>query len=533
VDGPGGTTARLSAAPTSPPAARGSRVGGRYVLVDQVGSGGMGTVWRGYDELLRRPVAVKEVRLPAGLPTAERGLLVERTHREARAAAALNHPAVVRVYDVVVDDQRPWIIMELLDARSLTEIVAQDGPLPERTVAAIGLAVLDALEVAHRDGVLHRDVKPGNVLLAADGRTTLTDFGVARTAGDSTLTSTGLLLGSPQYIAPERARGLGFGPASDLFSLGATLYTAVEGRAPFDRGEPLATMTAVVTDPPAPMLSAGGLSTVLLRLLDKDPDRRATHAEARAGLLEALGHGHAGDTLEDAARQQALVAATVQSPISVPRPTAMEDPTLAVRVGRPGSRQLTRRGTLVLVATAAAAVLGLALVGAAVGAFGGDDGGRYANPERKRSESTAQASPYTHPAGFTIDAPPDWRPTGSTPMRLVSPDGTVWLQLYSQRTAADEQADIWRAADRANRRSDARNPGYRLVGIRDAVVGGHPGAEWEWVYERTGETEPRRVLGVGVVIDGVTYQVSLSAPVSRFDDHRAVLAQAQTSLRVN
>ncbi len=285
-------------------ATSGRTVGGRYTLGATVGSGGMGTVWRAHDELLRRDVAVKEVLLPPGLPARERDLLCERTLREARAAAALNHPAVVRVYDVVNDSDRPWIVMELLEARSISEVLRDDGPMPIRKVAEMGLAVLGALEAAHRVGVLHRDVKPGNVLLGADGRTTLTDFGVARSANESPLTSTGLLLGSPQYIAPERARGQQFGPSSDLWSLGATLYTAVEGRAPFDRGDPLPTMTAVVCEPPDPTSFAGALAPILDGLLAKNPDERWDAARTRSALKSVLAGGSSAPAPDAAPRQQ-------------------------------------------------------------------------------------------------------------------------------------------------------------------------------------------------------------------------------------
>jgi serine/threonine protein kinase len=269
----------------------GRTVGRRYTLRSSVGSGGMGTVWRAFDELLRREVAVKEVLLPPGIPAPERSVLCERTLREARAAAALNHPAVIRVYDVVNDGDRPWIVMELLDAASLADTLRDEGPLPYDRVAEIGLAVLGALEAAHRVGVLHRDVKPGNVLLGNDARVTLTDFGVARSPNESPLTSTGLLLGSPQYIAPERARGRPFGPPSDLFSLGATLYTAVEGRPPFDRGDPLPTMTAVVVEPPDQMAFAGPMAPVLLGLLEKDPQQRWDTEKTRNALRTVLGGG--------------------------------------------------------------------------------------------------------------------------------------------------------------------------------------------------------------------------------------------------
>jgi hypothetical protein len=195
---------------------------------------------------------------------------------------------VIKVYDVVTDADRPWIVMELLEAISIAEAVRDIGLLPPRRAAEIGLAVLGALDAAHRVGVLHRDVKPANVLLCHDGRIVLTDFGVARGPGDSQLTSTGLLLGSPQYIAPERARGQSFGPPSDLWSLGTTLFAAVEGRSPFDRGDPLQTMTAVVAEPYDPPEHAENLAPVLDGLLRKDPAARWDVQRVRAGLRSVL-----------------------------------------------------------------------------------------------------------------------------------------------------------------------------------------------------------------------------------------------------
>ena len=187
-------------------------MGGRYQLRAAIGNGGMGTVWQAVDTVLRRDVAVKEVLLPPGMPPAERTAMYERTFREARAAAALSHPSVVQVYDVVTENGRPWIVMELLQARSLSEIIISDGPLAGRAVAKIGIALLGALEVAHAAGVLHRDVKPANVLICADGRCVLTDFGVARMPTESNLTQPGMVLGSPHFISPERAIGAAFGP---------------------------------------------------------------------------------------------------------------------------------------------------------------------------------------------------------------------------------------------------------------------------------------------------------------------------------
>nr|MDT0657982.1 serine/threonine-protein kinase [Micromonospora sp. DSM 115978] len=274
--------------PTNGRAAPGATIGGRYSLRAAVGHGGMGTVWRAADTLLRRDVAVKEVVLPPGLAPSDRDAMYERTLREARAAAALQHPAVVQVYDVVTEAGRPWIVMELLDARSLADMVIEDGPLAPRAVAKIGIALLGALEVAHAIGVLHRDVKPANVLICNDGRCVLTDFGVARMPTDVQLTTPGMVLGSPHFISPERAMGQDFGPPSDLFSLGVTLYTAVEGRPPFDKGDPIETMHAVVEDPPAPPTRCGPLTGVLMGLLEKDPARRFDVPTARGMLRELL-----------------------------------------------------------------------------------------------------------------------------------------------------------------------------------------------------------------------------------------------------
>ncbi|MBM7079632.1 serine/threonine-protein kinase [Micromonospora humida] len=280
-----------SGGPVSPPngrAAPGTTIGGRYELRSSVGNGGMGTVWRATDTLLRRDVAVKEVVLPPGLAPSDRDAMYERTLREARAAAAIQHPAVVQVYDVVTEGGRPWIVMELLDARSLADMVIEDGPVAGRAVAKIGIALLGALEVAHANGVLHRDVKPANVLICTDGRCVLTDFGVARMPTDVQLTTPGMVLGSPHFISPERAMGQDFGPPSDLFSLGVTLYTAVEGRPPFDKGDPIETMHAVVEDPPATPQRSGPLTRVLMGLLEKDPARRLDVHTARAMLRELL-----------------------------------------------------------------------------------------------------------------------------------------------------------------------------------------------------------------------------------------------------
>jgi len=262
---------------------------GRYRLVAPLASGGMGTVWRAHDLTLDRPVAVKEVLLPPGLDEEAREVLRRRTLREARAAAQLRHPAIVTVYDVVEHDGRPWIVMELVPSQSLEQVIRTSGGLPPAEVAGIGLRILDALVTAHAAGVQHRDVKPANVLLADDGRVVLTDFGIARHVGDETLTTAGLLVGSPNYLAPERARGHTLpGLASDLWSLGATMYTAVEGHPPFERNGPLPTLAAVVMDEPEPPRKAGLLRPVIDGLLVKEPAYRLDADTTRRMLQGAL-----------------------------------------------------------------------------------------------------------------------------------------------------------------------------------------------------------------------------------------------------
>jgi tRNA A-37 threonylcarbamoyl transferase component Bud32 len=259
---------------------------GRYRALERLGSGGMGVVWRARDEMLGREVAIKEVWPAPHLSQAQRADLSERTLREARAAAGLTHPAIVAVHDVISQEGRPWIVMDLVMGRSLDQVVKEDGPLPPARTAAIGLAVLDALALAHSRGIMHRDVKPANIMIARDGRVLLADFGIATAEGEVELTSPDKLVGSPGYIAPERLRGIEDGAAADLWSLGATLYTAVEGRAPFHRSMPVAILGAVLTQPTPDPEHAGHLGPVLLAVLDKDPRRRPGVAELRAALRQ-------------------------------------------------------------------------------------------------------------------------------------------------------------------------------------------------------------------------------------------------------
>lgn len=249
----------------------------------------MGTVWRAVDETLGRTVAVKELRFPTSIDEDEKRRLITRTLREAKAIARIRNNGAVTVYDVVDEDDRPWIVMELIEGKSLADAVREDGTLTPRRAAEVGLAILDVLRSAHREGILHRDVKPSNVLIAEDGRVVLTDFGIAQVEGDPSITSTGMLVGAPSYISPERARGHKPGPAADMWSLGGLLYAAVEGSPPYDKGSAIATLTAVMIEQVDPPKNAGPeLEKVIYGLLAKDPAQRLDDARARVLLMAVL-----------------------------------------------------------------------------------------------------------------------------------------------------------------------------------------------------------------------------------------------------
>ncbi|MFI8302458.1 serine/threonine-protein kinase [Streptomyces sp. NPDC085927] len=269
---------------------QGLLVAGRYRLGDAIGSGGMGRVWRAHDEVLHRSVAIKELTAALYVSDGDQAMMLARTRAEARAAARINHSAVVTVHDVLEHDGRPWIVMELVEGHSLADAVKERERIEPREAARIGLWVLRALRAAHAAGVVHRDVKPGNVLLGGDGRVLLTDFGIAQIEGDTGITRTGEVVGSVDYLAPERIRGLDPGPASDLWALGATLYTAVEGRSPFRRTSPLTTMQAVVEEEADEPPYAGPLAPVISALLCKDPAARPD-AEATEQMLAEAAEG--------------------------------------------------------------------------------------------------------------------------------------------------------------------------------------------------------------------------------------------------
>jgi serine/threonine protein kinase len=272
-----------------PSADTGRVIAGRYRLQAPIGRGAMGVVWRARDQLLDRDVAIKEVQIADTLTEAERATAFQRTLREAKTAARLNHPAVVTVYDVAEDGGRPWIVMQLVHAQSLDQVLGDSGPLSPRRAAEMARQLLSALSVAHAAGVMHRDVKPSNVLIGSDDRAVLTDFGIATFADDPKLTQTGMVMGSPGFTAPERIRGEDASPASDLWSLGATVYAAVEGHGPFEqRGGAITTMSAIINEDAPEAPTAGALGPVIAALLRREPADRPDAGEAARMITNVL-----------------------------------------------------------------------------------------------------------------------------------------------------------------------------------------------------------------------------------------------------
>jgi hypothetical protein len=394
--------ARSPAAAVPPPPAASDPgaqrlIAGRYRLLARLGHGGMGTVWRAKDETMDREVAVKEPRLPEGLPERERANAFERMRREARAAARLDHPSVVTVHDVAVVDGRPWIVMELVRGRSLGSVL-QEGTLEAREAARIGLEVLGALEAAHAAGVLHRDVKPDNILLGPHGRIVLTDFGIARIEGDTRLTDTGGFVGSPEYIAPERVLGRHPGPAGDLWSLGVVLYTATEGVSPFRRSNTPATLQSVLNATPAPPSAATGpLAEVITGLLQKDPAHRPDAARVRALLQEAA---------------------------APPLPPPVTQAVHTARDGRPALRLGRRAWTVLGAAAVAAAVAAYLLIAQP---FAGPlPDGWTTHHEKDVTATIAVPRQYTRSVPDRVRDDDHW-------VTYTDPSGSVWVTLSVER----------------------------------------------------------------------------------------------------
>ncbi|MFJ5922023.1 serine/threonine-protein kinase [Kitasatospora sp. NPDC092948] len=504
---------------TQPQEPTGRLLADRYRLGEVLGRGGMGTVWRAEDEMLGRVVAVKELRMTGAVDEAEKHRLIVRTLREAKATARIRHTAAVTVFDVVEEDGRPWIVMELVDGRSLADVVREDGLLSPERAAAIGLDLLGVLGAAHSQGVLHRDVKPSNVLIGEDGRTVLTDFGIASVEGDTSITSTGMLVGAPSYIAPERARGQRPGPPSDLWSLGGTLYAMVEGVPPYDRGSALATLTAVMTEELPPAAHAGPLLPVIQGLLEKDPAKRMDADEARE-LLQRIVAGKAlPESVRAAAARPAAPVAAETATRALPADPAAGAETAVVEHGAARRRRaLLAAGATVAVLALVAALVVLWPADRGSGANAADAGNAAASvspsdaagappsaspsPSPSASASASadageQPAPtttagqvpdgyrvYKDPSGFSITLP-DWLADKGADYRSTSRQfegNGLRLVIDWQSPAGDSALKDWQASDRSATMRD-----YRRIRVESVAYRGWTNAaDWEWTY--TGKT---------------------------------------------
>lgn len=516
------------------------RVAGRYRLERKIGRGGAGAVWRAHDERLDRPVAVKQIPIAPDAEASSRS----RALREARAAARLRVPNVVQVYDVIEEDGNAYLIMELVDAPNLSALVRRRGPLEAPTVAAMGLQILDALEAAHRVGILHRDVKPSNVLID-DNTPRLTDFGIARVGDDPALTATGVVMGTPAYIAPEHARGEAIGPAIDLYGLGATLYYAVEGESPFGAKGSLSTVMAVVSSPPRPMTRAGPLTDLLTELLAKNPGARPEAGEIRRRLSRVANGpapkatrtrvvpvADAGDGNDEATPDEPVSAGMAAAngddadPTNEVRaPAPVEEPAAA---GQP-AQHTDRRPALFAVAVVlvVAALISMRWLGdgdretpaaqetqPAAAAATTRPGAAAATPSEassQRSEAEAAASPSPSPSADTGDGvlpatdaevPQDWveYAPDDAPYRVrYPPDWEVTNRDGTRTDLRDPETGTYLRLDWVEARRDpvtaweeleptfaAQHPGYERIGLEETTYKDDDAALWEYRYEDGG-----------------------------------------------
>lgn len=453
-------------------------VAGRYRLLGPLGRGGMGVVWRARDEVLGREVAVKEVRAPAGLDPAEVARMYRRLEREAWAAARVSHRGVVTVYDVATEDDRPWIVMELVRGLSLAEVLEGEGPLTPQRAAHLGEQVLAALRSAHEAGVLHRDVKPANVLIANDGRVVLSDFGIASLEGSSAITMTGEVVGSPEFLAPERALGREPGPESDLWSLGVMLYAAVEGVSPFRQDTPLSTLRAVVDRELPPPRRAGPLEPVLEGLLRKDPPERLTAAEA-ARMLRIIGAGGtvraSGGPVSGGPDAVTVAAPQGNGPYGATPPMPLPTPGAGPAPG-PGPAARQGRAGLVLAFGIVVLLLALALLVWILlrDTGGGSDGGAGPPGTSAPPSASAPATPSASPSASA--------PASSPPARGVTVYVHTLRAAYSGSCPPPEVA----APSFTGTLEVARTPA--VVEYRWVTRGGPgPGPEWQSIaYEADG-----------------------------------------------
>ncbi|MEU6989899.1 serine/threonine-protein kinase [Streptomyces sp. NPDC046465] len=529
-------------------------IAGRYRLESRLGRGGMGVVWRATDLLLGRQVAVKELARDETLSDAEAEQQRERTLREARAVAQLRHPHVIVVHDVVVQDEQPYIVMELIEGSSLAGRIARGGPLDAATVARMGIDLLGALGTAHEAGILHRDLKPANVLMEhTTGRVVLTDFGIAQLSGATTLTEVGSFVGSPEFTAPERMAGDRTGPESDLWSLGALLVTALAGESPFRRDSIGGVLHAVVYDEIRPPAAAAPLLPVVLGLLDRDPERRLDAAGAAVLLQAYVETGRMPVVARE--RPGAVLPRRPRRPGRPGRPGRSGWPGRSGRSGRPerrwwggrppAQRELPagpppvkpakpygRHGRVVLIAAALVAAIAGAGVSAALLLSRDGDGGGTPPSSPSASQGTAEptvtvtspspkpSSPQApkgyriarDPEGFALAVPEGFRREVDGPrVFYVSPGGTYRIGI---RESAGERGGPLAMQRRADAAGPRTNPGYRDGRVTETTRNGRPAALWEFTWDGFGEDEgARHSFDLCWAEGGRTFDVWVSAPV--------------------
>jgi hypothetical protein len=495
------------------------RVGGRYRLDERIGAGAMGAVWRATDELLNRTVAVKELLAAAAPPTAAGYDALEESRqrilREGRIGARLQHAHVISMFDVVVYEDRPWLVMEYLPSRSLAQVLGEKGPLPPEQVADIGRQVADGLAAAHVAGVTHRDVKPGNVLIADDGRVKVADFGVSRAVDDVQLTRTGLIAGTPAFLSPEVARGLNPTAASDMFALGATLYAAVEGTPPFGLDDnAYALLHKVATEPVRPPKRSGPVVDVIMRLLSRELEDRPSAAQARDAFV-ALGAGDDSGLAPLAATVPVSTAADV--PPAPPGPPTLSDAPRPEprRPGPPKGRG--RRGPLLLGMLAAVLAVGAGVtIAILTSRAGADPGGVPAAPQTTTSAAAAPA-PTTGPQATTTPAATTAPPTSAP---VPPSDAVAFVQNYYGLLPGDTDTAWQLLGPEAQSQSGGQKAGYdsfwaeiAAVSVQNLRRTGDDTVEGTVVFTRRDggtSSEPYRfVIGTGA--DGQTIMESFSS----------------------
>lgn len=535
---------------------------GRYRLREKIGRGGMGTVWRATDELLAREVAVKELHMDDGRPLSGSATLpasgVDRTLREARAAALINHPNVVALHDIVIQEGRPWIVMELIEGRALSDVLAVDGPVGAREAARIGAALLGALRAAHARGVLHRDIKPPNVLLeAGTGRVVLTDFGIARVSGATTITESGAFVGSPEYTAPERIAGRSTGPASDLWSLGVLLCVVLSGESPFRRDSLGGILQAVVQDEIRPPAAAEPLLPVVRGLLERDPERRMGVDEAEWLLLtylasgrmpEAAGLSGTGDRTAGRPRRRGRLRARRRAHDTPANPPPAAATSLLPSPCEPSPFEPPPQGRARLALMTGVAVMTLAGMGAGLATLLTDSHttGMDDKPTHVTSGplTPSPRSPSEPPATAVVDAPAGYRavqdpagfalavPDGFTrsfePPRVLfrSPGGKFVIGVTIQDRQEDGPMGALRTA--AEEAPD-RYPGYRDATVAPSEHKDGFAARWEftWNEDPDDDGSARRMYDVCWDEGDRRYDVWVASPAGQADEGRRY---AQTAL---